>query len=130
METIRDAIKAQTEPQETGRHWYVPIVPIIAFVITRALGYRWNSLMGGLILALSLLLLVIAIVVTVLRRARRITCPVCGAPLGAYAFAMEDGPRHQKIDSCPNCGVNLDDPMPETPTPPEDVTTPDKLAWK
>ena len=62
-----------------------------------------------------------------IRRARGITCPVCGAPLNFYAYAMEDGPQHKKIDSCPTCGVNLDDPMPASPLPAaENVYTPHK----
>ncbi len=128
--TIRDEIKAQTDPEETGIPWYLLSIPVVGFVVTHALGYRRYSLIGGGIFLLTLLVLAIALVVITLRRARRITCPVCGAPLGAYAFAMDDGPRHRKIDSCPTCGVNLDDPMPETPRPPEEVTTPDKLVWK
>jgi len=112
MGTIREAIKAQAEPDETGIPWYLKLVPIVPLVIVRALGYGWYSRMGAVALALGLLVTVIAVVVLLRRRGQHITCPVCAAPLGFYAYAMEDGPRHNKIDSCPTCGVNLDERMP------------------
>jgi hypothetical protein len=113
MGTIREAIRAQAEPDETGLPWYLKVVPIVPLVVVKALGYGWNSLMGDLALLLGLLLTVIALVIGLRRRARHITCPVCGAPLDFYAYAMDDGPQHKKIDSCPSCGVNLDERMPE-----------------
>jgi len=114
MGTIREAIRAQAEPEETGLPWYLKIVPIVPLVVVKALGYGWYSLMGNLALLLGLLLTVIALVVVLRRKAQRISCPVCGAPLGVYAYAMDDGPQRQRIDSCPTCGVNLDEPMPES----------------
>lgn len=114
MGTIREAIRAQAEPEETGLPWYLKIVPIVPLVVVKALGYGWYSLMGNLALLLGLLLTVIALVVVIRHRARRITCPVCGTPLDVYAYALDDGPQHKKIDSCPTCGVNLDEQMPES----------------
>jgi len=114
MGTIREAIKAQAEPEETGIPWYLTLVPFIPLIIVKALGYGWYSLMGGVALLLGLLVTVIALAFLLRRRGQHITCPVCGAALGFYAYAMEDGPRHNKIDSCPTCGVNLDERMPES----------------
>jgi hypothetical protein len=114
MGTIREAIKAQAELEETGIPWYFKIAPIIPLVVVQVLGYGWYSLTGTVAFFLGLLVILVALVVFILRRARRITCPVCGAPLGFYACAMEDGPQHKEIDSCPTCGVNLDERMPES----------------
>jgi hypothetical protein len=114
MGTIREAIKAQAELEDTGIPWYFKVAPIIPLVVVKALGYGWYSLMGNLAFFLGLFVILIALVVFILRRAPRITCPMCGAPLGLYAYAMEDGPQHKGIDSCPTCGVNLDERIPES----------------
>jgi hypothetical protein len=82
MGTIREAIKARAELEETGIPWYFKIAPLIPLVIVKALGYGWYSPMGNVAFFLGLLVILIALVVFILRRARRITCPECGAPLG------------------------------------------------
>ena len=47
------------------------------------------------------------------RKARRIACPVCGGSVDS--FDSLDGSQYKKIDSCPNCGVSLDERMSESP---------------
>jgi len=61
---------------------------------------------------------------------RGVSCPKCGASLGPFAMFMADTAKLKKINFCPYCAVNLDDPMPEAPASAENVTTPDKLVWK
>lgn len=45
--TIRDEIKAQTQPEETGIPWYLLSIPVVGFVVTHALGYRDAQAAGG-----------------------------------------------------------------------------------
>ena len=59
-----------------------------------------------------------------------VTCPKCSRRLGQtiampVAFGGRKAPNY-----CPFCGVSLDEPMPQAPSPAETVTTPDKLIWK
>jgi len=81
-------------------------------------------------LALGILLVFVIALVFSKRLGKGVTCPKCAAPLGAFAFMMQDTSKRKKINFCPYCAVSLDDPMPEAPTPAENVTTPDKLVWK
>lgn len=42
-----------------------------------------------------------------------VRCPKCGKPFREFSrFGFGVGNRPQ-VDSCPHCGVNLDEPMPE-----------------
>ena len=119
MGTIREAIEAQVKPGQTGIPWYLKVAPVVPLGVAKVLGYGWYSPVAKVALALGLLVLVIAAAVLMIRRARHITCPVCGAPFGFYAFAMQAGPQQGKVDSCPNCGVKLDERMPDAAEPNE-----------
>ena len=80
----------------------------------------------------SLGALILFVIATTLgtRLLRKAACPKCQSPLGAFAYFMTDTPKRKKINFCPYCAVNLDDPLPEAAAPAENVTTPDKLVWK
>lgn len=133
--TIRDEISRRLREEKRrarAPRWIGIVAVVVAVVgITTAVVLDLPERIVLLVGLGMLLVFGIAIAASVRRMVRRITCPVCKATLGAYAFSMEDGPRHNRIDLCPNCGVDLDDPMPEAPTPPdENATTLDKLIWK
>jgi hypothetical protein len=133
--TIRDEISRRLREEKRrarAPRWIGIVAVVVAVVgITTAVVLDLPERIVLLVGLGMLLVFGIAIAASVRRMVRRVTCPVCEATLGAYAFSMEDGPRHNRIDLCPNCGVDLDDPMPEAPTPPdENATTLDKLIWK
>jgi hypothetical protein len=46
---------------------------------------------------------------------RRLKCPKCGAALGRTAIYAFVDQRHGRVDHCPRCGVNFDEPMPQNP---------------
>src|SRR5579862_711163 len=129
--TIREAIQRQGPKR---------IAPITGFVIA-ALGMAAFVLAGhrtGHSASFPVVPLVVAGVLLVLMvvglrtsaKSLRTKCPKCGNDLGVLVYLMQDTPRSKKINFCPYCAVNLDDPLPEAPAATENVTTPDKLIWK
>jgi hypothetical protein len=60
-----------------------------------------------------------------------VRCPKCSKRLGqTIAMPVALGGKKNAPNFCPYCAVSLDDPMPQAPTPTDNVTTPDKLIWK
>jgi cytochrome c biogenesis protein CcdA len=46
----------------------------------------------------------------------RIKCPKCDKPLGAVGMSLI-GRRRNLVNFCPNCGLSLDEPMPQKVNP-------------
>lgn len=125
---IRDEISRQARSAKWSGFGFA-IAVAIAVVVLRSNLLRLTP-RAGPFLVLGLALVFAISIILKMRVIRRVTCPKCKGPLGAFSSAMTDSPRVKKINFCPYCGVNLDEPMPQAPTPAEEVTTPDKLVWK
>ena len=131
--TIRDAIQRQTRlPQAAAAAGFA----LIAFgtgavlALHRSRSTHFPGIPVAMLVAGSVLFVVMLMALSVYGRRQRVNCPKCGADLGVFVYQMQDTSRTKRINFCPYCAVNLDDPMPQPPTPAENVTTPDKLVWK
>ena len=126
--TIRDEISRQARSAKwSGFGFAIAVAIVIAVLRSNLLRLTPRA---GPFLVLGLALLFGISIFLKMRVVRRVTCPKCNGPLGVFSSAMTATPRVRKINFCPYCGVNLDEPMPQAPSPAEEVTTPDKLVWK
>ena len=97
-ETIRDYVKRLQ--RWSAAIW---IIGLALVFLPRALNKREGlyvgmRLAGFLVLALGPTLMA------------RVKCPKCSRPLGRVVMW-----RGGKADSCPNCGVSFDEPLPHNP---------------
>jgi hypothetical protein len=131
QKTIRDEITRKSVSQR-----WLAVAPavgmgVIGLFVAAMRSRAFHTHPHGLVMLLPaglMLLLALAGLIIVSRRASSLQCPKCSSPLSVFGYLMKDTPRMKKINFCPWCGVNLDSPMPEAPA--ENVTTPDKLVWK
>jgi hypothetical protein len=128
QKTIRDEIQRQARPAKWTGTAAIVLIIALAFVL-RSFGRQLSPRTLSLISLGTLTAIVLARLATN-ALVRRVMCPKCNAILGSFASTMQDSRRAKKINFCPYCAVNLDQPMPEAPTAAENVTTPDKLVWK
>jgi hypothetical protein len=136
--TIRDDVKRQAAP----RRW-IGLVSVVAFgvgvvaalellIVTGLALSRQSGLLTRvqMFLVLGSALLFIVGTIAGARIARNIACPKCGERLGPFTLAMSDAPRRKKINYCPYCAVNLDDPVPKGLAQADSITMIERLIWK
>jgi hypothetical protein len=80
---------------------------------------RWRTLSPRDALVLGFLFIVLLAALGIWQFATRFRCPKCGEVFGYY-FGRRAARRltRRRPQTCPSCGISLDEPMPEGPTNP------------